>query len=483
MARGFKATLASRILYILANAGLMIALTRYLLTPEGYGRLTFALAVLGSMNLLIGLGIAKSGARYVTEYLEKDATQVVHVVKTTLGTIGISVALVGTSFWLFHVRIADLLGTKSLAPLLAVGVGYIVFYPFAISTRLLCNSFNRVTWSAILRAIDALCRLTIAIGLVLVGFGAVGALMGYVGGFAVASFVGVGIFYSRFYSGLESADQPEPGLRRRILSYGVPLTVTSAADVLDKRVDAILVGILINPVAVGFYTLAKQVADFTIVPAQSIDTTIAPRLGERKASGNVETGAQIYETALKHVLLLYVPAGVGLAIVAGPTVRFVFGPAYLGAVPVLQVFSGFIVVNAVNYITANSLDYLGRGRTRAVVNGGTSLSNLGLNLLLIPTLGVAGAALATLITHAIYTFANVYYLHRELPFDVHRVTFEAGEIVAISFGMGVMVWFALPFVTGLVSLVAVVGAGVLAWSGLSIASGLLDLALVREVVA
>jgi O-antigen/teichoic acid export membrane protein len=482
LARGLRATLVSRTLYILANAALMIALTRYLLTPDGYGRLTFALAVLGSMHLFLGLGWAKSGARYVTEYLETDPTQVRYVIRSTLGYVVASAVVVGTVFWLFHGDIARLLGSGAVEPFLLVGVGYLVCYPLAVATRLLFNAFNRITWSAVLRAVDGVGRLGFATLFVLVGFGAPGALLGYVAGFLVATAAGLVVLYREFYTTLPATGDRESGLRKRILRYGVPLTVTSGADVLDKRVDAILVGVIVGPVAVGFYTLAKQIVDFAIVPAQSIDTAIAPRLGERKASDELASAGRIYGTALKHVLLLYVPAGVGLAVVAAPTIRYVFGPEYLGTVPVLQVFGVFLVINAVNYITTNSLDYLGRGRERAVVNGGTSLANFGLNLLLIPAIGVVGAAVATVVTHAVYTGANLYYLQREVPVEFGPLLIEAGGVLVISAAMGGVVVFALSYVSSLVSLLAVVLVGVGVWAVLSLASGLIDVGLVRDVL-
>ncbi len=483
MAQGLRATLVSRTIYIFANAGLMIALTRYLLTPDGYGQLTFVLAILGSTHLFLGLGVAKSGARYVTQYLETDEAQVPHVIITAATVIFGSIAVVGAIFWTFRVDLAVALGDPSLAPLLGVGVGYLATYPLAISVRMLFNAFNRISWSALLRAIDALVRLVFAVLFVLLGFGAVGAIFGYIAGFVAAAAVGAIAFYALLYSNLPKASSPESGLRRRVLRYAVPLTVTFGADALDTRVDAILVGVLLNPLAVGFYTLAKQIADFTIVPVQAIDTTLAPRMGERKASGNLESAARIYEIALKHVLLLYLPAGVGLALVAEPAIRYVFGTGYVGAVPVLRAFGAFVLVSSINRLTTNSLDYLGRGRERALVNGGTSVSNFGLNILLIPLFGVVGAAIATVITHSAYAIGNLYFISREIPIDVKRLLVEAGGVLAIAVGMGAVVWLARSHISGLVSLATVILLGMAVWVGLSLLSGLLELDLVREILS
>ncbi|MDS0295236.1 flippase [Halogeometricum luteum] len=483
MASGLKVSFVSQVLYVVANAGLIVVLTRYLLTPEGYGLLSFALSILGVTQLFLGLGLAKSGARFVTEYIESDETQVRHIVRTTLLYVGVATVVVSVVFWAVGGRLAGLLGRPAVEPFLAVGVGYLALYPFAIAVRLLFNAFNRVEWSGVFRTVDGVVRFVFAAGFVLAGFGAVGALYGYLAGFLVSAVLGLVVFYRRFYRSLPTGGDPESGLRRRIARYGVPLTVTSGADVLDKRVDMVLVGVLVNPVAVGYYTLAKQIADFAIVPARSIDTTLAPRLGERKASDQGQSASRIYESALRHVLLLYVPAGVGLALVAEPTIRYVFGANYLDAVPLVQLFGVLIVIDAVNQITTNSLDYLGRGRERAIANGGTSVANFVLNLLLIPAFGALGAAVATVVTHAGYTVINVSYIYREFPFRVRRLLFESGVVVGISAGMGAIVYYARTFVSGLPSLLAVIALGGAVWAALAVYSGLLDTRLVESVLS
>jgi len=191
----------------------------------------------------------------------------------------------------------------------------------------------------------------------------VGALFGYVAGLAVSTVFGAYVVYTRFYADYDRAEEPAEGLSRRMLEYSIPLTATRGANVLDKKVDTILVGILLNFTAVGYYTLAKQVSNFVAMPAASFGFTISPALGEQKNKQNLERASRLYEQSLEYVLLAYVPAVVGLALVAEPMIRYIFGTDYLGAVPVVQVFRGFILVNAVNKITSDGLDYLGRARS------------------------------------------------------------------------------------------------------------------------
>jgi O-antigen/teichoic acid export membrane protein len=474
LASGLKASLVSGLVRSGANAALVVLLTRYLLDPRRYGLLFLGLSVVGVVAFLGTLGLPKSTARYVTEYGETDPGQVPHLLVRSTALLGGLSLVVGLGLAAASGPLARLLDEPALTPVLAAGGGYVVARSGKNYLTIVFQGFNRVTWSAALTVVSNLVRLVAVVGLVLLGLGAVGAMLGYVAGFAAAALVGTYVLVTRFYAGAARDDTPAPGLLRRLVAYSAPLTATRAANVLDKRIDTILVGVILSPVAVGYYTVAKQVSEFTAVPVSAFGFTVSPALGEQAAAGNVDRAARLYEESLRHVLLFYVPAATGLVLVAPPLVRHVFGTDYLPAVPVLQVFAGFIVVNAVNKVTNDGLDYLGRARSRAVAQGSMAGANAVLNVLLLPVLGVVGAAIATVLTYSVYTAANVYFIHQELSPALWALASDTGTVLVVAGGMGLLVLALLPYVSGVGSLVAVVAAGGATWAALAVLTGLLD---------
>jgi len=474
ISRGVKATLSANIANVAAKGLLVVVLARYLLTPGEYGLLFLALSVLGVVTVFGTLGLPSSVARYVTEYAEEDPPQVPHVVTTSLGILIVLSAVAGSVVSLGSSRIAALLDEPELAALLTLGLGFVLAQALRAYLSKVFQGFNRVRYSALVNTISSVGRVTLAIGFVLLGFGVVGALAGYVLGTAVAVVVGLGILYYRIYRTFDRAERREDGLLRRIVEYSVPLTATRGAGVLDKRVDTILIGVLLNPAAVAFYTIGKQVSSVCVVPAQALGFTISPVYGEQKASDQDRRAARFYEQSLEHVLLLYVPAVVGLVLVADPLVRHVFGTEYLGAVPVLQMLSLYVLVSAINRITSDGLDFLGRARDRAIVKSATAVSNFVLNLLLIPAFGVVGAAGATVATYSVYTGVNVYIIGQELPVRFERAVRTTAGAGAVSLLMGAGVSLLLPFVSGPAGLLGVVAFGVSVWAVGASVSGLLD---------
>ncbi|GAB7011583.1 oligosaccharide flippase family protein [Halorubrum trueperi] len=474
ISRGVSASLGANLLDTLANSLLIVVLARFLLTPAEYGLLFYALSVVGGIAVFGALGIPSSAGRYVTEYGEVDRDQVRHVIRSALSYLLVLSAIVGIGLSAGSGRIAAALNEPGLAPILALGAGYVIFESLRTLVGSVFQGLNRVDLSALVAAVSAVARFVLVVALVGLGLGAVGAFLGYVLGFAVATAVGGTMLYRRFYRTYDPTVPRADGLVRRLLEYSVPLTATRGASVLNKRVDTILVGMLIGPLAVAYYTVGKQVSQVAVTPATSLGATISPTVGEQSAGNQRSRAARIYERSFEAIVILYVPAAVGLFLVAGPLVRQVFGVDYGGAVPVVQAFSLYVLLNAISRITSDALDFLGRARERAIVKTAMAVTNLGLNLLFIPAFGVVGAAIATVITHAVYVGANVVIISRELPVSFDRVARSAAHVTVLSALMGAGVAASLPLVSGIPSLVAVVALGVAIWAALSVASGLVN---------
>lgn len=472
--RGVKATLGANVIKILANGALVVVLTRYLLTPEEYGLLYFGLSVLSVITIFATLGLPSSIARYVTEYTEKDPGQVPHVLTASLTIILLLATLVGVLVSLSSSWIAVLLDEPGLSAILSLGLGYIVLRSMRSYLGKVFQGFNRVDYSALISTVYMVGRVVFAVGFVALGFGVVGAFAGFIVGIFLAVALGFALLYWKFYRTLDRAPERESGLLRRVVEYSVPLTATRGAGVLDKHVDTILVGTLLNPAAVAFYTIAKQVSQVCVTPATALGFTIAPAFGEQKAADRTTRGARLYEQSLENILLLYVPAVVGLVVVAEPMIQFVFGGEYLGAVAVVQVMSLYVLLSAVNRITSDGLDFLGRARDRAIVKSATAISNFVLNLLFIPTFGVVGAAIATVATYSVYTSVNVYTISQELPIRFSTAVRTVGKVSLVSALMGAGVYLLVPYVSGLVTLAAVIIFGATVWLVCVSLGGLLD---------
>lgn len=478
---GFKIQFLAKLLSVIGGGLLLAALAR-LLGPESYGLFMLALTIFGSFQMISRFGIPASAGRYVAEFEEESPEQIPHIVRFSLllnlGLLGVICLVVLLSYQ----YIIGLVGEPDLSRFLLVGTVFLVLGSIQTYISKLLQGFEAFRVEGAMRVTEPLARLVFSLGLVVGGFGVLGAYLGYIVSSMLTIALGAVYLFHRIreFSGEGDTPPMESGLRRRIAEYSVPLVATNSANVLDKRIDTLLVGAFLSPVEVGFYVISDRVVKFVETPMSALGFTISPMFGSEKAAGNIDRISRIYEVSLMNTLLLYVPAAAGIILVAEPMVRLVFGSEYAGATIVIQVLGLYVVFKAVTKLTDNGLNYLGRARDRAVFRGVTAVLNVALTVALIPVFGVAGAALATVISYGIYTGANLYIVSLELELRPAYLLKQLLIIGLITAAMSAVVFTLNGYISGWATLLLVVGVGGGVWMSLSVMTGLLE---IRKLVS
>ena len=118
---------------------------------------------------------------------------------------------------------------------------------------------------------------------------------------------------------------------------------------------------------------------------------------------------------LRFLWVMTLPIAVGVTILARPILLFTVGDAFLPATTVLYVLIWTIVPYAVTRYYAFVLVAANRQRVDLLLNVVMALVNVLLNLVLIPRYGALGAAIATLISVAMFAAGQCLYMLRYLP--------------------------------------------------------------------
>lgn len=471
LSRDVTSEASARIVYYIASA-VVLGVLLLQLSPSEYGTLFLAISVLTVGRLFSSMGLAKSAAKHVSYYLGEDNRQIRHIVVNSLRFNLVTIAVVVVIIVAGAGHIAAALGSSEIEPLLVVGGLYIVFATLYNYARVLLQGFQDIFSSAMVYASEGLGRIVGVVILVGLGYGLFGALVGYILGFVIAAVVGLWMVYSR----LPSKDQTDPitdGLNRRILRYSLPLAVTRGAWVLDREIDLIIVGYMLNSAIVGYYAVSKQVVTFCSGMAGSIGFSLGPQFDEATVAKSTQHARDTYETVVVYTLLVYIPAVSGLAILADPIFTMTI-EQYRDAVPILQVFCAAIVLMALTELTEDILDYLGRANVRAKFKIATSIGNVVLSVILIGVFGAVGAAVATVCMQAIYAGLCLSVVREEIGIRVRVLSRETGRILVIAGIMSAVVLFLTQYATGLVTIAATILSGILVWAVLASRAGFIS---------
>lgn len=116
----------------------------------------------------------------------------------------------------------------------------------------------------------------------------------------------------------------------------------------------------------------------------------------------------LYERSFKYLYIIGIPISVGIFMLSKDILNFLYGAKYSASAIALQIISLYLFLKFINFLLGTVLSSIDRQNKRMLGQGVTAVLNVMLNLLLIPIIGFAGAALATLITE-IFLFI-IYYL-------------------------------------------------------------------------
>ncbi len=210
---------------------------------------------------------------------------------------------------------------------------------------------------------------------------------------------------------------------RRILKLMLPALFGTSVSQLNLLLDTLLASLLVAG-SVSWLYYADRLMEFPLgVYGIALSTVILPGLSRKHAAADAEQFSATLDWALRMVVLIALPASVGLGVLAGPLLSTLFerGEFMTSDVRMAQVALWAYASGVLAFILVKVLanGYFARQDTKTPVRIGiiAMLSNMLLNLLFIGVLWLfdsgalhAGLALAT----AVAAFINAYLLGRGL---------------------------------------------------------------------
>jgi O-antigen/teichoic acid export membrane protein len=190
------------------------------------------------------------------------------------------------------------------------------------------------------------------------------------------------------------------------IKYGYKAHLSNILAFINYKADILLVNMLISPAAAGIYVIAVQLTERLWMLSQAVSTVILPRLSELHSEENVRK--ELTPIAGRWVLLLTSLGGVVLGVAAYPLIKLLFGDAYIGAInPLLALLPG-IILASLSRILANDIAARGRPELNMYTAIIVVMVNVIGNVLLIPRLGIIGAAIATTIAYTLNMFLRIF---------------------------------------------------------------------------
>lgn len=193
-------------------------------------------------------------------------------------------------------------------------------------------------------------------------------------------------------------------LARTLVLHGAPIMLAGIATAIYLRIDQVMIAHYLGTDALGRYSAGVKLAEVASAFPGIVAYVLFPSIIEARKTSEEKAERE----AIKLYRLMYV-AGLGFSVVVTLIgdwlARLMFGAAYEGAGTVLRVYVWSTVFVFLHI--ASQAQLLSQAKTTHVIVVRTvvgAVTNILLNLVLIPRMGIVGAAWATVVSYGVALF-------------------------------------------------------------------------------
>jgi O-antigen/teichoic acid export membrane protein len=184
---------------------------------------------------------------------------------------------------------------------------------------------------------------------------------------------------------------------REVTGFSVYMLVLDWSSKLNYSADALIIGAMMSTAAVAVWTVGQRLAEVAQRLTNQLNDALFPLVVDSDAGQRPDRLRLILRQATRLSLALATPVCVGLIVVAPPLVQAWVGRGYEGSAVVAQVLLTVVLVRVGSATAASILKGAGRHRLLAVANSSTAVANVLLSVALVPSLGLVGVAIGTLV--------------------------------------------------------------------------------------
>jgi len=205
---------------------------------------------------------------------------------------------------------------------------------------------------------------------------------------------------------------PEAHTRSWLLGAGAFLLISGMATI-QSQTDIVMIGAIRDVEQVGLYTVPARLAGLITFLFFASNLVIAPmiaRLWEQKDKAGLQ---QLVRRASRFVTLVTLPFALVLVVAPGFLLGF-FGHEFKGGGDALVILTiGWFLNIALGPVTF-LLSMTGHERLIARIVALSTLVNIALNAILIPTYGIEGAAVATGVSFLVWKITAMFMVRRKI---------------------------------------------------------------------
>ena len=451
-ARGTLILLVGNLSYTAITAVTAVLLAR-LLGPTGYGTYTLAFVVPSLLSLFVGLGVNISVTRYVAYYVSTgEVERAKSFTRSATGFLLVFGLLISVAnFYGASYLVDSLLNRPQLVPDVQVASLFILGQAVSGSATSVFVGWTSMVELSAFTVLQAVFKLVLTIGLILAGFGVLGAVVGHTLSYLAQGAMATVFLYVAHMRPWSSEGNKFLSDTRLMLSHGLPLYAGNVVSGLASQYVTIILATVVANATVGYYQAALNVTIAIAVISGTVTNVLYRSFAALQGlAGDTSTA---FSYAVRYVSLILTPIVLFLITAATPLFDFLYGPSFSPGIILLRLVGiSYLPISIGLTVLTPFLNGIGKSRITMLITAASAVGLAVGGFFFAVSLGLdaEGIMLGLLVSNVALTGLGIFLIRRYL--DIRMPMRPLAGILAASSIAG-LATAVLPL-TGLLSIVA-----------------------------
>jgi len=299
-------------------------------------------------------------------------------------------------------------------------------------------------------------EVTLIAYLVLSGFGLFGAIISLL---IVRAFISIiGLLWITSDVGIST---PSFSVVKPYLPYTLPILPTALCYWLINLGDRYVIGYFMGADAVGIYSASYGIGAILGLFYAPLSSTLFPAIVNCYENNKIQELKTHLKYSLKFFLMFAIPSFFGLSVLSKSLLVTLATSEFVEGYMIISIVALATLLFNCSSINTHVLNLFKETKKVGMIYSISASINVVMNIILVPLMGIVGAAIATLVTFAVHLFVVSAISFKRLSYNID-FKFISKSIIA-SIPMAFVVWKLNPY--GAVSILFAIGIATVIYFG------------------
>ena len=211
---------------------------------------------------------------------------------------------------------------------------------------------------------------------------------------------------------------PSHSVIKKYSTYSIPLIPGILGWWMNTLGDRYVIGYFLGMASVGVYSASYNLGGLVSFFYVPVSVIILPTITNLYKDNKIQEIKTHLSYLLKGYLMIAIPSAFGLAVLSKPLLTTLTTSEFLAGAVIVPIITLATILYQCSLLNSNILFLFKKTKIAGSISIVTASANIVLNIILVPLIGILGAAIATLLAFTFHLFLTTTFSFKMMKYNV-----------------------------------------------------------------